>query len=122
MSFKKARERTPTTRFDFQDVKIALVNDRWEHELTQTQRPEKISPQTTRALDALRNVIAGGLVTTLLSNRTAVSKESWIDELALLGMIDKGKADSARSLFNRWRRELVAANRIACEGDWSWPV
>jgi hypothetical protein len=122
LAFIKARERTPATRFDFQDVKIALVNDRWEHELTQAQRPDKIAPQTARALDALRNVIAGGIVTMLPGNRSAASREAWIDELALLGMIDKEKAVSARSLFNRWRRELVAAHRIGCEGDWSWPV
>jgi hypothetical protein len=123
MSFKKARERTPTTRFDFQDVKIALVNDIWEHELTQTQRPEKISPQAARALDALRNVIASGLITTLPGDRRAASREAWLDELALLGMVDlKEKAHSARTLFLRWRRELVAAFRIGCEGDWSWPV
>jgi hypothetical protein len=49
MAFKKARERMPATRFDFQDVKVALVNDHWEHELTQIQRPDKISPQAARA-------------------------------------------------------------------------
>jgi hypothetical protein len=38
-------------------------------------------------------------------------------------MIDPAvKAASARSLFNRWRRELAAAFRIACEGDLSWPL
>jgi hypothetical protein len=122
MVFKKSRERTPATRFDFQDVKIALVNDRWEHELTQTQRPDKISPQAARALDALRNIIASGLVTTLPGNRRAVSREAWMDELAQLGMIDRQKANSARTLFLRWRRELVAAFRIGCQEDWSWPL
>jgi RecA-family ATPase len=123
MAFKKARERTPATRFDFQDVKIALVNDQWEHELTQTQRPDKIAPQAARALDALRNVIASDRAVSLTGDRRASSREAWMDELALLGMIDpKGKADSARAMFARWRRELVAAFRIGCEGDWSWPV
>jgi hypothetical protein len=123
MSFKKARERTPATRFDFQDVKIALVNDHWEHELTQNHRPDKIAPQAARALDALRNVIASDRAVSLTGGRRAAGREAWTDELALLGMIDpKGKADSARTMFARWRRELVAAFRIGCEGDWSWPV
>jgi hypothetical protein len=39
MTFKKARERTPATRFDFQDVKIALVDDRWD-----TNSPIRASP------------------------------------------------------------------------------
>jgi hypothetical protein len=121
MSFKKARERTPASRFDFQDVKIALIDDRWTHELTQTQRPEKIGPQTARALDALLNVMAGDHVVQLAGGRGA-SREAWMAELVFLGMIDLEKPDSARSLFNRWRRELVAAHRIGCEGDVSWPV
>jgi hypothetical protein len=123
MSFKKARERMPATRFDFQDVKIALINDRWEHELTQVHRPDKISPQAARALDALRNVIASDRSSALTGNRRAASREAWMDELAQLGMVDLAeKAHSARTLFLRWRRELVAAYRIGCEGDWSWPV
>jgi AAA domain len=123
MAFKKARERTPANRFDFQDVKIALVSDHWEHELTQAQRPDKIAPQAARALDALRNVIASDRAVSLTGGRRAASREAWLDELALLGMIDlKGKADSARTMFARWRRELVAAFRIGCEGDWSWPA
>jgi hypothetical protein len=65
MKFEKARERTPTNRDDFQDVKIALVNDQWEYELSRAQRPDKISPQAARALDALRNVIAGDRATPL---------------------------------------------------------
>jgi hypothetical protein len=37
-----------------------------------------------------------------------------------MGLIDLAKPDSARTLFNKHRRELIAANRIACEGDWTW--
>jgi hypothetical protein len=123
LAFKKARSRTPVTRFDFQDVKIALVNDRWGHELTQTQRPDKISPQASRALDALRNVIVSEHATSLTGGRRAAGREVWMAELALLGMIDlEQKAHSARTLFLRWRREFVAAFRIGCEGVWSWPI
>lgn len=123
MAFRKARERTPATRFDFQDVKVALINDHWEHELTQAQRPDKISPQASRALDALRNVIASDSAVSLTGGRRAAARDVWMDELALLGMVDlQEKAHSARTLFLRWRRELVAAFRIGCEGEWSWPV
>jgi hypothetical protein len=123
MAFRKARERTPATRFDFQDVKIALVNDQWEHELTQAKRPDKIAPQAARALDALRNVLASDQAVSLTGNRRAASREAWMAELALLGMVDlEQKPASARTLFQRWRRELVAAFRIGCEGDWSWPI
>ena len=32
------------------------------------------------------------------------------------------KAHSSRTLFSKFRRELVAANRIACEEDFSWLI
>jgi hypothetical protein len=48
MSFKKARERMPATRFDFQDVKIAMVNDRFEHELTDSRRSGRVGSQCSK--------------------------------------------------------------------------
>ena len=119
--FRKARERTPATRHDFQDVKIALVHDRWEHEATAAPRAEKIRPATQKALDALINVLAGDDVTMLPGNRRAAHRDQWAIECNARGLIDlKGKSDSARSLMNTFRRELVTANRIACEGDLQW--
>jgi len=121
MIFKKARERTPATRFDFQDVKIALVNDQWEHELTDTRRPGKVSPQTQKALDALINVLAGDQVVMLPGSRRAAHRDHWSVECNARGLIDvKRNEKSATTMFNRFRRELVAANLIACEGDLQW--
>jgi AAA domain len=123
MSFRKARERTPTTRFDFQDVKIALVNDRWEHELTDARRPGAIGPTIAKALDALTNVIAGDQAVPLPGGRRAAKRDDWQAECVRLGLIDpQAKPHSARTLFARFRRELVAANRIACEEDFSWLI
>lgn len=120
-SFTKARERTPNTRFDFQDVKIALVNDRWEHEVSEAVRPDRVAPQTAKALDALINAIASDDAVNLSGGRRAVSTDRWKAECVHLGLIDtEAKAHSARTLFSKFRRELIAANRIACEEDWSW--
>jgi hypothetical protein len=121
MTFKKARERTPATRFDFQDVKIALVDDRWEYELSDTRRPGKVPPQTEKALDALMNVLAGDQVVMLPGSRRAAHRDHWAAECNARGLIDiKRKEKSATTIFNRFRRELVAANRIACDGDLQW--
>jgi hypothetical protein len=121
MSFKKARERTPANRFDFQDVKIALVNDQWEHEFTDTRRPGKVSPQTQKAIDALINVLAGDQVEMLSGGRRAAHRDHWAAECNARGLIDtKRNEKSATTMFNRFRRELVAANLIACEGDLQW--
>ncbi|MBA2401502.1 MAG: AAA family ATPase, partial [Bradyrhizobium sp.] len=99
LSFKKARERTPSTRFDFQDVKIALVNDCWEHELTDALRPGTVSPSTQKALDALNNVLASDQAVTLPSNRRAGHRDHWASEANARGLIDlTGKPDSARTL------------------------
>jgi hypothetical protein len=123
MKFVKARERTPKTRFDFQEVKIALVDNQWQHELTVTNLPSKVSPTTQKALQALVNVLAGDEVTMLPGNRRAAKKQDWQRECVLLGLIDpEAKAHSARTLFSKFRRDLVAANLIACQGDLSWKI
>lgn len=121
MNFKKARERTPATRRDFEDVKVALVHDRWEHEVSTTLRRGHVRPGVQKALDALTNVLASDEAVTLPGNRRAAHRDAWAAECSARGLIDlKGKPDSARSLMNTWRRELIAANRIACDGDLSW--
>jgi hypothetical protein len=123
LTFKgKARERTPSTRFDFQDVKIALVDDQWEHEATEARRPDKISPRCQKALEALQNVIGSDqAITTLPGNRRAAHRDHWQAECTLLGLIDAAaKPHSARTLFATFRRELYAANRIGNSGDLSW--
>jgi hypothetical protein len=118
---RKARERTPANRFDFQDVKIALVNDRWEYEPTVAMRPDPVRPAVLKALEALTNVIGSDQAVTLSGNRRAAHRDHWATECDARGLIDlKGKAVSARTLMNTFRRELVAANRIACDGDMQW--
>ncbi|WP_316196855.1 AAA family ATPase [Bradyrhizobium sp. SZCCHNS3053] len=122
LKLPKARERTPATRAEFQDVKIALVNDRWEGSLEgRHAEPLPIAPGIQKALDALLNVLAGDDVTMLPGNRRAVNRDQWTAECNARGLIDlEGKANSARTLMNRFRKELVDANRIACEGDMQW--
>ena len=121
LTFKKARERTPDTRADFHDVKVALVNDRWEHHQAEAVRPGKVSPRDQKALDALVNVLAGDKITMLPGSRRAAHRDDWAAECNARGLIDlTGKPDSARTLMNTFRRGLVAANLIACEGDFQW--
>jgi hypothetical protein len=83
--------------------------------------PGDISPRTQKALEALQNVIAGDQVTLLPCNRRAAHRDHWAAECNARGLIDiQGKRDSARTLMNTFRRDLVAANRIVCEGDLQW--
>jgi hypothetical protein len=99
LEFRKARERTPETRRDFDDVAVALVHDDWVSSAA-LERPTKPSPLGRKFLMALQEVFAGG-DTTLFQQGRAVRSELWRAECARLGLIDPSKADSARTLFNK---------------------
>jgi hypothetical protein len=120
LQFRKARERMPETRHDFQDVKIALVNDAWTYEAAEGSRPGHVPPVTMKFYTALQNVLAGDQAQPFHGRRAATSK-AWQDECALLGLIDReAKPHSARTLFSRHRLALVAVNLVACQGDLAW--
>jgi hypothetical protein len=119
--FTKARERTPETRNDFRTVKIALINNQRACDAVNISKPKPISPAAQRFLDALNNVLTA--CNRQFEGRRAASSEAWQTECVRLGLIDKeARPDSARSLFSKYRRELVTSYRIGCDGDWSWTV
>lgn len=56
-------------------------------------------------------------------DRAAASTEAWQFECITLGLIDKkARPDSARALFSKHRRELVACNLVGCEGELTWLI
>ena len=111
---------TTITFENVQDVKIALVSDRWEHKVAQSSSKGRITPTARKFLDALVNVLAGGGVTTF-QGWTASTTSMWQAECVVLGLIDpSAKPDSARALFSKNRRDLVAAKYVACNGDLTW--
>lgn len=118
LGFRKARERTPDNRDDFQEVTVALVNDEWMHEGgSKSTKTGPISPMARKFLDALSNVVT----TTTFQGWKAVTTKAWQSECVVLGLIDKDdKPASARALFSRYRRELIAARYVACNGDLTW--
>ena len=125
VSFRKARERTPETRYDFQDVEVALVGDQWVFKPSDGAiRPvvaKKISPNAQKFLAALTNAIASDSVVALSGGRRAATVDVWKAECARAGLIDpEAKGANARSLISKYRRELVSADRVACEGDYTW--
>ncbi len=44
----------------------------------------------------------------------------WRTQCTAWGLLDPGKADSARALFSRHRLRLIAANRVACSAELAW--
>jgi hypothetical protein len=120
LSFKgKARERTPTTRDDFEDVKIALVNDRWISDVAEKGRKLKISPLGMKFLGALTNATADSEAK--MFGCPAATIEEWRAECSKIGLLEKDtKERSARSLFDKYKRELIAANQTACNETMAW--
>jgi hypothetical protein len=121
LEFRKARERTPTNRGDFVDIKVALVNDEWIGDIGSVAHTRKPSPLGAKFLLALRNVLASS-TTTKFQSWKAVTLQQWRDECLLLGLIEKDKEASARSLLSKHKRELIGCNIIACNNDLVWII
>jgi hypothetical protein len=117
LSFRKARERTPDNRADFQDVTVALVNDEWMHNGTApSPKRRPLSPMARKFFEAFTNA-----PTSVFDGRLSVTSKDWQAECIVLGLIDKAaKEASARALYSKYRRELVAASYVACSGDLTW--
>ena len=124
VEFKKARERRPDNREDFQPVNIFLVDDRWDGDASVgPQHAKNRSPMAKKYFEALQNVVAGGELpkSSRLHGLHAVHNDDWKTECELPGLLDsKGKQNAQRAKFSKYRAELVAANRIACQGEYTW--
>ena len=118
LEFRKARGRTPETRRDFEDVTIALVNDEWTSSASAGHRG-KASPLGARFLESLRDAMTAGPTTTF-QKWNAIKDEYWRAECVTRGLIDPSKPDSARTLFNKHKRELIGHNLISCNNDLVW--
>ena len=125
LEFRKARERTPATRADFQRARVALVDDQWTVEAPAIAGPTHVSPLGLRFLAALHNALAGEVVESRHECR-AVSLDLWRAECVATGLleIEPGKPipPTARSLFSKHRRELIVANHIACDATHAWMI
>jgi hypothetical protein len=121
LEFKKARERTPTTKGDFRISTVALIGDEWTTDGAKPDRKGSASPLGVKFLDALNNVLAGDEVAVAFGHR-ATTMDAWRAECQRLGLIDDAKPDSARTLFAKHRRELIASNLIACNGQTVWTL
>jgi hypothetical protein len=118
LAFPKARERTPETRHDFEEVTVALVNDEWVCSAAVEKR-SKVSPLGEKFLLALQEVFAGG-ETVPFEGWKAVDIERWRAECERMGLIEAGRDNGARARFSKYKTELIAANRIACRNTLAW--
>lgn len=127
LSFTKARERTPETRDDFQSTEVALVDGQWTYALSEGggkgKSRGKVTGTAQKFLMALTNVLATGATVRMINGKRASTMDHWLAECVVMGLIDtQAKAHSARSMFSQYRRELIGAGLVACEGDIAWTI
>jgi hypothetical protein len=123
LEFRKARERTPVNRADFATTKIMLLGEAWRSDGRASDHKGRVSPLGMKFLAALHDALAGDDNATTVAGRRSTSLTAWKAECGRLGLIEpEGKPDSARSLFARHKRELIAANFIACNLERAWTL
>jgi hypothetical protein len=52
----------------------------------------------------------------------AVNSDAWKGECVTRGLLDPAKPDSMRTLFNKHKRDLIAAGYVTCNGEKVWLV
>jgi hypothetical protein len=110
--FRKARERTPASRTDFQDVMVALVEDKWIGTVGVSR--EKPSPLETSMLKAFDDLVRDNKAVQRSDGQWAVKHDDWKNECSRRSITES----DAR--FRSGKSRLVQKNFIECDGDWAW--
>jgi hypothetical protein len=114
LEFRKARERTPGNRADFQDVAVALVDDRWIGTVGECR--EKLRPQDARMLDELDKLVNAGNAVQLDTGYWAVQTADWETVCVDSGIVGTEK------VFRTRKSQLVIGKYIGCDKERSWRI
>jgi hypothetical protein len=98
LEFRKARERTPETRYDFEDLTVALVDDQWL-ENGGIQKKGKPSGKEELMLEKLDALLVGSNVVTHEGHR-AIHVDAW-----LTACLDENIVPNA-NVFRSYRSRL----------------
>jgi hypothetical protein len=122
LRFDKARERTPTTRADFSEQHVTLVDDKWSSQQEKPVAKKKISPLGAKFLDALRDATVGSNQPKMHGWPTA-SIDQWKAMCVAKSLIDREKPGRNQSvLFAKYKRELISCNSITCNETMAWTI
>jgi len=102
-------------------IRSCYVEIMQEPERQVTAKAAHVSPLGMKFLNALHNALAGD-DTVMHLGRRAVTLELWKAECCALGLLDRDKPGGDKSLWSKYRRELIAANRIACNERIAWTI
>jgi len=114
LEFRKARERTPENRADFEDVTITLVNDQWIGSAAIRQTKPAPGSLDAKFLEILEGVLASRPVS-IIRGRRMTESETWREACVQCGLATKPNSSKAR--FYKHKAQLVARNLVVCEGD-----
>jgi hypothetical protein len=109
--FRKARTRTPKTRADYQDVTIALVEDKWIGTVGVSQG--KPSDKEACVLEAFDDLVKDRKATQRPNGHWAVKADDWERECDRRGFANG-------SAFRTHKSRLAHKKIIECDGEWSW--
>jgi hypothetical protein len=112
VEFRKARERTPETRADFEDITVSLIDDQWL-ENGGIRRKGKPSGKEELMIEVLNELLAGSNVLTHRGHR-ALHVDPWLDACLHRGIL------TSKNAFYTYKSRLVEKRLIQCEGDLSW--
>jgi hypothetical protein len=119
LEFRKARERTPQTRADFEEISVALIDDEWTYSSPEGGSKTPPSPVGQKFLSALHNALADGATS---AGMRRVSIEAWKRECFALGLVDQDDPKKALTNFSKYKLELIARNHIACNETLAWAL
>jgi hypothetical protein len=130
LEFPKARERTPKNRSDFDNVNIWLDEDQgWQSDRGHILRSMPRRPTRTPTPQRLDEKFYDALVNALTSpqaqptpqsaNRKATTFDQWRQACVQMGLLDQAP-HTARTLFAKHRRQLIALGWIACNDPFVW--
>jgi hypothetical protein len=128
IEFRKARERTPQTREDFRDAKIALVNNEWTYDegasAFVSKTKGKRDTQTELAWRFLNEALAEfGTVPPangrIPGDTRVVTLDQWRHFCDQKGLSSSDQKDSQNAAFRRSKNDLQAAGDI---GIWNKQV
>jgi Bifunctional DNA primase/polymerase, N-terminal/AAA domain/Primase C terminal 2 (PriCT-2) len=137
LKFQKARERKPENRTQFENVRIALVDNQWIYSrISGGIKKAEVSPLADKFFSALQLATSykeeskdmlGDVVKhekpAEMYGCPAATIEQWQRACVERGLITKGEqnlSNSARALFSKYKRELIAANWIAANETHAW--
>lgn len=120
LAFRKAREREPATRLDFEDVEVKLVNNEWVWQRPSGSRGlSSISPLAKKFFQALCSVAGEHQ----MHGCPAAPIEEWRTACLRHGLIEQpGTGNSARAMFSKYKLKLIEAEWIGCDETMAWTI